>query len=384
MKHRKTMNNLQSMAPKLLIPKKEGEDFSVGSDGKRIIPLSVTIKQLQQKISALEQETALQSEADSCKEAYLTLLQQATTNGQWPIEALAVRKGIHLKYPSSQNQSSQQQQQQQQGQSDAAKKAQADAQAQLQAILDRQMAHVDRLERMPSPYLWHTLQDMENRLHNLKNQVFSVHQQINHSVRSDEPEDIASIVHSQNRALAAITARMEYVHSQVEALRDQYTFYEKGENVIAKATYEEQQRQRRIDDQIRMQYVQSASKGGASGNTQQSTQAPGQASAPASAVGGFGGFGSPAPAPSAAFSFSSASTPAPAPGGLFGSTPAPAPGGLFGSTPAPAPGGLFGSTPAPAPSNTSFSFNTSSATAPAPATTPKKGSKSRNKNRLSR
>jgi len=208
------------------------------------------------------------------------------------------------------------------------------AKAELQAVLDRQMAHVDRLEKMPSPYLWQVLEDMEKRLRDLKYHAMTVEQQIENSTRSNEPTNVVAIIKSQNRALNKINNILGTLHARVEVLREQYRFYEKEENVLDKANWEEQERERQLNDRIRMEYVKAASTAKNSSSDQNvppGAAAPGSFGAPAPS--GFGGFGAPSPAPTTAgggFNFSS--TPAPA-GGAFGgsTTPGPAPiGGVAG------------------------------------------------------
>ena len=372
MKHKRTMINLQSMAPALLLGSQDPSKIGITATGQQPAPLSVTIRDLHQKIASLEQETGLQARADSCKDDYEKLIEQAVMFGRWQIEALAVRQGVHLRpLPTEQ-------QQQSAADKGSTSGGQSSAKAQLQAVLDRQMAHVDRLERMPSPFLWQVLEDMEKRLIDLKHHAWTVQQQIESSIRSNEPADIVSIVQSQHRAFYKVSTLLSNLHAQVEALRQQYRFYEKGENVLEKAIFEEKERERRLNDRIRLEYVKAAA------NTAQTTgstagQAPapggfgapgfGSTSAAAPAFGSFGGFGpstpAPAPAGSSAYNFSGSAGPAPASGastGAFGAAPA----GAFGA-PAPAPSYPF----APAPALSSSS-------------TPKKNSKGRNKNRLGR
>ena len=422
MKHKKTMINLQSMAPALLLdsqnPAQHGSILGSNSgttSRQQQTPIAVTIRDLHQKIAVLEQATGLQTRADSCKDDYEKLIKQAVMFGRWQIEALAVRRGVHLKpLPTDQQQQQQQQQSTDGGNPNG---GQTSAKAQLQAVLDRQVAHVDRLERMPSPYLWQVLEDMEKRLADLKHHAWTVQQQLESSHRSNEPADVSSIVLTQHRALHKIEALLSKVHTQVEGLRQQYRFYEKGENVIEKANYEEKERERRLNDQIRMQYVKAAA---SAPHTNSSTggQAPapgafgaptpgafgaapapafgafGSTPTPAPAFGGFGLSSTPAPAP-AFGAFGASSTPAPAPAGTstfsFGASanPAPAPSGTstfggFGgaSTPAPAAGGAFGATPAP----TTFGVPAAAPTTgfASLSSTPKKSSKGRNKNRLGR
>ena len=230
MSHRRSVINLQSMGPKQLL------GGTGSNDSEQSNSLSVAIRDLHHNISSLEQETALQTLADSCKEEYETIIKQAIVYGKWQVEALAIRRGVHLRpLPKGQHQQ------------DQVTGSSGHAKAQLQAALDRQLAHVDRREAMPSPYMWQVLGDMEKRLDSLQNNVWSMHEQIDNSMRSDEPADILSILQSQHRALYNVTKRLDNLHMQVEKLRQHYRFYEKGENVLERARYEEQERERRYD-----------------------------------------------------------------------------------------------------------------------------------------
>lgn len=375
MRHKKTMINLQSMAPALLLgSSKDPSKIGIPATGQQHpVPLSVTIRGLHQKIASLEQETGLQTRVDSCKDDYEKLIKQAVMFGRWQIEALAVRRGVHLQPISTE-------QQQQSATDNGTANGQSSAKAQLQAVLDRQMAHVDRLERMPSPYLWQVLEDMEKRLGDLKHHAWTVEQQLASSIRSNEPADIVSIVQSQHRALHKVSTILSNLHAQVEGLRQQYRFYEKGENVLEKANYEEKERERRLNDRIRMEYVKAAANAVPSNTGQPAlgqAPAPGGFGAPSPAL-AFGGFGPAAPAPAAGFGFGSP-TPAPAAGAStfsFSGPTAAAPGvgaatSAFGAAPAFGAALAFGAVPA---------FGA----APAAGSTPKKNSKTRNKNRLGR
>jgi hypothetical protein len=238
-----------------------------------------------------------------------------------------------------------------------------DTQIKLRQILDREMARVDRVERMPSPYLWQVLEEMEQRIESFKGQMESLNKALQNSKELyPENVNVVNILKIQDRAIWQIASALAKAHTQVDQLRADYRHHEKGTNVLDLADQEERYRQQQLDHKLSEQMVKSM---------------PSQASRPAAPAPGGSLFGS-APAPgsslfgasapsSGSFSFGISPAPAPSSGGLFGSTPAPAPsGGLFGSThPAPAPsGGLFGSTtPAPPPSGGLFGSTT---LAPAP------------------
>jgi outer membrane murein-binding lipoprotein Lpp len=325
---------VSSMAPKLL-DKPQQADVAAGTQELPLVPhvqkLTSQVEQLQQQLKTLRQNV------EYTKNLYETSTTQAFMFAQWPIEAVAVRRGIPL--------------------TKATTTMDKETQVKLRELMDRQMAHVDRVERMPSPYLWQVLEEMEQRIHNLKGQMESLNRALENSKQiPPESANVVTIIRMQEQAIWKVATSMAAVHSQVDQLRNDYRLYEKGTNVLELADQEERQFQQALDHKMREQMVKSLP---AAGAPRPGAPAPGGSlygSAPAPS-GGL--FGAPSPAPGG---FGFGNSPAPTPGGLFGSTPAPAPpGGIFGSTPAPAPGGsLFGSNPAPAPA-----FG---APAPAPAT----------------
>jgi hypothetical protein len=309
---------------------------------------------------------------------------------KWPTEAVAARRGVPLK------------------QSAADQKKDPALQQKLRELLDREMTHVDRVERMPSPYLWQTLDEMEHRLQSIQVQMNSFQQSLQETKKLvNEDIDITSILKLQEQSIWKVASALAPLHNQVDRIRQSYRLAEKENNVLELADQTERERQQQLDHQMRLQMVKTlpartavaapvpgggifgaapvpgggifgAPAPGSSLFGTTPAPAPGGlfSSTPAPAPGGFG-FGTPAPAPSGGLF-----GPAPAPaapvsaGGLFGNTPAPAPGGLFGSTPAPAPGGLFNSKPAPAPAFGSFGSTTLSS-----SSTPKSKNKGRSTRR---
>jgi hypothetical protein len=364
MQHKRSMNNVQSMAPKALL---SAVSTAQGAQQQQQVqpPLIKTqIASLDRTIVSLQQELQnLHGRAGKEKTACETSTKQAIMYGKWPVEAMAVRRGVRLHG------------QQHQG---GEEKKDPDTQTRVRELLDQQLAYVDRVERMPSPYLWEIMDDMKHRLGSLEQQAVMLGRQLDQSraMEITDAGDVVSIVETQCRAIWQVTNKITHVQREMEGLRYKYRMYEREENVLEKAQREETERQRRVDDQIQRMYVQAS---------QQPGQQPAgqQAAGLAAAVPG-GLFGStPAPASGSLFG----STPAPAAGSLFGSTPAPAAGGLFGSTPAAAPaaGGLFGSAPAPAAGAaapaSAFAFGGSTSTF---SSTPKKKSGSRSSARLKR
>jgi rubrerythrin len=314
------------MAPKLL-QKPEQADAAAGQE----LPLATTVHQISIRVHHLQQQLqTLRQSVDYTKKLYEKSTMQAIMFALWPTEAVAVRRGVQFSRPNQDP-------------------TNPDLQAKLQELLDREMAHVDRVERMPSPYLWQVLEEMEQRLTSLKTQMESLNLALEQSKQiPTETVNITAIVKLQEQSIWKVASALANVHSQLEQVRHAYRMYEKGANVLELADQEDREHQQQLDHQMRLQMVK---------NMPTTTYAPGAPAPPAPGGSIFGSAPSPgggifgsAPAPSSGGLFGSA--PAAAPGGsLFGSTP-PASGGgsLFGSAPAPAPGGsLFGSAPAPAP-----------------------------------
>jgi hypothetical protein len=380
MQHKRTVLQVSTMAPKLLDKNTQQADAAAGQDvrlGTTVRHLSMQVQQLQKMLESLREGT------DYTKALYERSTTQAYMFARWPTEAVAKRRGANLTKPKAES-------------------ADADMQAKLQALLDQEMVHVDRVERMPSPYLWQVLEEVEQRLVGLKQQMEYFKKALDQSkqIKTDDV-NVIDIVKQHEMVIAKIANGIVIVHGRVDELRHAYDHYEKGTNVLKEADRREVERKRQLDDKLMMQMVKSLPAQRAPATSAQTSGGGLFATTPAPAPGGLfattpapssgGLFGSSSPAPSLfgatpAPAFGS-STPAPS---LFGATPAPAPapagGGFFG-TPAPASagGGLFGSTapapapfgaPAPATGGGLFSNTATSSTASTP--------KSKNKSRSSR
>ena len=382
------MANVETMAPALLREPVKAADAAAGGNGSNLQ------KQLQELRHNLE---GLQVNIHKCRDKAVALkgqMEVSTTQsimyGMWPVEAVAVRRGVKL--------------------SSNEKSTDPSVRTELQKLLDEQVAHVDRVERIPSPYMWQTLEDLERRVGALMQQLSTLNMELDANA-SDEVMDVASIVHSQTEAIARVAYDVMRVHEHMEQLRTKYRQTERGENILDKADVEEFERQRRLEQQSKQHYMKAAGSAPQQAPSP-STTAPAPGSAPAS-----GGLFSSTPAPASGgglFGSASTSTPAPAPsGGLSGSNPASAPattahapsGGLFGSTPAPSAGSttpaaaptpgapptapLFGATPAPAtepaPATGGFSFAGTLTHGTFPmASTPRSKGGSRSRNRSGR
>ena len=392
----------------------------VASD-PNLTPLPLQVSSLRGKITSLggDVERSLSNAArlQSQSEALCT---GAVMHASWPIEAIAVRRGVALSR-----------------QSKSSDKAREGMEKSLGHLLDVQAGTVDRIERMPSPFLWDMLHDLTARLEATRAEVDALSARLTVAERSyaaeegvgsgslkqyGEPyfgdlgphatgaERLASIVRSQYDAFMRVAASVARANEDLERLRGRYrrsVIGLDGIDPFAAADAREVEEERRVQDQIRSAVANAAAVAAPPQSAPTSTAtapAPGSfgAVAPTPAPAGVGLFGAPAPAPAGGGLFG-APAPAPAGGGLFGApAPAPAGGGLFGA-PAPAPaggglfgtpamppaagGGLFGSAPAPSPS-TGFAFGGAPATpalgaAPAPTfgSAPRSKSKSRSSRR---
>jgi hypothetical protein len=277
----------------------------------------------------------------------------------------------------------------------------------LQHIMDIRAAHVDRIEAMPSPYLWDVIRNFEQRVAQVQRDIDAVRDRLTIAEEAERVQSmggsgaefsnetallltnadnfnamtslmlyegsggaqaplskrLATLARSQNDLFLRIAEKAARAHERLDEAKSRYRRFceaTKGgyyEDPFIRADVEEVSREREMQQKIMEEQIATA------------PPPPVAATAPPVAAPAAGGlFGStPAAAPSTSLF---GATPAPASGGLFGSTPAPAPaggGGLFG-TPAPAApatgGGLFGSTPAPAPSTGGLFGSTPAAPAP--------------------
>eukprot|EP00577_Skeletonema_sp_RCC1716_P006264 CAMPEP_0113417996 /NCGR_PEP_ID=MMETSP0013_2-20120614/25960_1 /TAXON_ID=2843 ORGANISM="Skeletonema costatum, Strain 1716" /NCGR_SAMPLE_ID=MMETSP0013_2 /ASSEMBLY_ACC=CAM_ASM_000158 /LENGTH=615 /DNA_ID=CAMNT_0000305181 /DNA_START=64 /DNA_END=1907 /DNA_ORIENTATION=+ /assembly_acc=CAM_ASM_000158 len=246
----------------------------------------------------------------------------------------------------------------------------------LQHIMDIRAAHVDRIEAMPSPYMWDVLRNFEQRVASVQRDVDAVRDRLTIAEEAERVQSmggigggaggnetallltnadnfnamtslmlyegsegaqaqlskrLATLARSQNDMFLHIAEKAARAHERLDEVKSRYRRFcesTKGgyyDDPFIKADIEEVSREREMQQKIMEEQI--------------ATAPPPPVAAPQAA-----------PAPSTSLFGAS---PAPAPGGLFGA-PAPAPsGGLFGA-PAPAPGGLFGSTPAPAPAGGSL------------------------------
>jgi len=355
MRHKKTMLNLQSMGPQLLQK----------NDATHKTPLQERLHKLQTETQRLQQQLhELYEKASAQNKVSEKAMVDAIVYAQWPLEALAVRKGVRLIANSGEE-----------------KKAEdSTTEMKVRDALNQSLATIDRVDRMPSNYYWEMLHTLEHQAQQLLQQVSAVQQQIQQSraLATTHPQNqnaaIADIIETQHIAVTRLEQQLRYQsQQQMELVRYRYSQYERGENVLERAAMQERERQRLLQEQIQMQCLQAGEAAPAS-----SAPAPFGAPAPSTTSSSGGGlFGTAAPAPTS---------------GIFGSTPAPAPlfGGSSTTTPpatAPAPfsfgGGGGGSTPAAAaplfggatPAPNAFA-GLPAATTTTPSTKKKSGSKS--------
>ncbi|KAL7578170.1 hypothetical protein ACA910_012607 [Epithemia clementina (nom. ined.)] len=289
MKHKRTMIHVQAMGPQALMM--QSEDDSLPSK----------LKKLQQSLNVTQQNVErLRAIAIDQREKDRKVMEQSYMYAKWPTEAMAARRGVRLSSLSEQEEK---------------KESDPDMRAQLREMLERQMAYVDRIERMPSPYLWQTLDDMSHKIKALSDYIANVDRQLEYSksLESSDVVNLETIVDNQDQFIYAIRSRIQRIHRAVDKLRVTYTAFETGENVLEKAQMEEWNHAKEIEEQIQMQLLRSA-ESSSSGNPTSINSS--STNATSSAPLAFGA--TPSAAPSSSFSFGgggSSAAPAPTFGG---------------------------------------------------------------------
>jgi len=251
----------------------------------------------------------------------------------------------------------------------------------LNAMLQENSTHVDRLEGMPSVYLWRMMEDLQKRIEGLYQKLGIMKKELGgrkdivwrevervsgsggggDSMNMDATEELSSAMQNQMHALVRVAGVVGRLNEMMEELRQAYkrqVAFERfqkggmramnssgqmnmnmggagygagvgigfdngmGFDPFLEADRKEYEEERRLNLEVRTRTIQAAA------------NIPTMNALPAAPL-----------------------TPAPASGGLFGNTPALAPvagGGFFGSAPTPAPGGgLFGAK-SPAPAGSAF------------------------------
>jgi len=447
MQHRRTLASVKTMAPALLNVEDgtaatnsaargasretpSPADAAAGSPRRpassNSTPTDLSNQTLPQQMTSLQTQiqTLLQSAETNLIEAQTLKLRageaavQAKMHGAWPVENVAARRGVALSSIkglvgdlSNKNNAGSTATPSLGGAAPAGSNVtnagggapasslnlsgmtNIDAEA-LQQIMNVRASHVDRIEKMPSPYFWEVLRDFEQRVDAIHRDVEAVRARLAIAEEAERvrsmgeggrvnetsillggggmntdavlyaegtaplPQKLATLARSQNDMFLRIAAQAARSHEALEEMKLRYQrfcqTYTRGgyyEDPFLKADVEEVGREREMQQRIRQEQVAMAEPPKPPAAAPQGAAAPagGLFGQPAAAPAGGGLFGATAPAPGGGLF--GASTPAPG-GGLFG-TPAPAPstGGLFGQpAPAPAPvgGGLF-CAPAPAP-----------------------------------
>jgi hypothetical protein len=315
MEHGRLMGQVQAMGPAAL----QGTPPVLQQD------LQALRTSLQEGI--LPQIQALHRDVEALRDANQHLLRATILYGQWPTEAMAARRGIRLAAVAEEK-----------------KDDTSAAAAAVHQFLLGQMAHVDRLERLPSPFYWEGLATMESRLAELQGLHETIRMRSLQEDWTDQP--ITYVMQQHADLLFGISQNVQHVQWQVEELRQQYRLWEtKVPNVLEQAAREDNQEKRRVNEEfLRMSLYKAAEAGTV---TPATTSTPLFGGTPAAAPST--GFGSPAPAggipafgaPPAAPAFGG--TPAP---GAFGAAPTPA-APAFGAVPTPA-APVFGAVPTPA------------------------------------
>jgi Nucleoporin FG repeat region len=360
MQHKRSMFAVSSMAPRLLDHQRSQQADAAAGEG---VPLNLAISKFDTDARQLHSKvTDLKERMTAVKDRHEKICLQSYEHALWPTELVATRLGVKLVT-------------QPEPTSDEEKRKEADFYLNLQRLLDKTLIQTDQVEKMPSPYLWDLLNEMESRAMALRGQLQNLKGTME-ATKSVSRQDMnaRAIVQIQDDRIWKLANDIVLLQNNIDQLRHLYNMSERGTNVLEEERQKELAYQRSVDQEI---------------NKMNIVHLKTTASTPGPAPGGLFGSSTPAPsgglfgsAPStgSAFSFGTSSSPAPTVGLFGGSTTTPASGGnLFGtstSTPAPgtpAPssnlfgtpsaGSLFGgSTPAPA----SGGFGAASST-PAPA-----------------
>jgi hypothetical protein len=341
MRHKRTMNHLQAMGPRVL-QKPENSNASVLQTD--LEKLKTKIRKLSNEIATLEKEVHEQRKGATEK-----FVVQTYKYALWPVEEMGVRKGIPLT-----------KEQQQEEKKD--EEATAILQSQIRMALEKSMADVDQINRMPSPYFWQIMKEFEQQLVQLTKSKSVLQKQIQQSKRIQSVKDIQDIVETQHLEISRLNDFVKSLSEAMERLRMKYKASETSNDVLETAKLESWNRERKLQEKVQMAYLQAVC-----ANPSSTTAPPSAPTVTTTATTG-GLFGSNAPAPALG-------------GGIFGSTstapttaPATTTGGLFGSTTsAAAPSsGFFGSTTTNAASAPAASTGTGllfGSTTPAPGTT---------------
>jgi len=414
--HNQTMSSVSTMTPSLLTDTNSDADKAAGINPAMgeisPSPLAEQIQKIHSKLNTHREE--LNHESSKVAEVYQTsqaLYEMAHSCGIYPVQNIAARRGVELPplimgdgtgtaagttthaggapgTPAAHSHPTSLQ--------DTANK--------LNKMLHDNSSRVDRMEGMPSTYVWSTIQDLEKRMAGMSHRLHALKRELEKKVSmereraqiymnegmgkgSGEEAELTTAIQNLMAHLTRVAGLVAQMDAQMNVLRMEYKrklaeekfrgggrmgYGSHGSNAYGhkqggqlaiynnmnmtvdpfmEADQREDAEERRIEMEARNRVIQASA---SVPNPNPLTPAAPAAAAP---LGG-GLFGAPAPAA------------APSGGGLFGATPVAAPvgGGLFGATPAPAAGGGFfggAATPAAAPAAGGFSFGGTPAAAPA-------------------
>jgi hypothetical protein len=331
MQHKISMASVAKMAPKLLSRHPQQADIAAGED----VPLPQTINKIANDAQELDSKLKeLREKMIAVKDRHEKTSIQSLQYARWPTEVVASRLGVKLIQPTEPS-------------SDEAKRKEVEFNNQLQRLLDNTLTQTDQVEKMPSPYLWDLLHELESRAFDLKCRLHSLKQDME-ATKSVSPEDIGvpQVIQLHDGRIWRIADDIGLVHLKVDQMRHLYNLSERGRNVLEEDRRSEVDFKRSVDREINMMNILHLKE-----------------TAPA---------------------------PTPATGGIFGSLTSTTSSGVFGAAPSHGTGFSFGATSPPAPSGSLFRnstptsatgsslFGTSSST-PAfggtgiPATTPSSG-----------
>ena len=380
--HNQTMSSVSTMIPALLT---EDADRAAGTSSSSsstmnvpsIAPLSQRMQATHNKLAELKEELddtsiSVSQVFEKSNDLYALTHQCAI----YPVQNIAARRNIDLPFLHSTSSSSSSTSEGEKNLSETVKR--------LNAMLQENATQVDRLEGMPSVYLWRTMEDLQMRIEGLYQKLAVMKKELDGrrtlvwrevervsgagggagggSGNMDATEEVSLAMQNQMHSLVRVAGVVGKLNENMDELRQAY------KRQLAKERFQ---------------------KGGMSSGNAQMNMGMSRGMNMNMGMGGIDvgsgidvGIGMDRGAgfdpfldadrreqeeerrlnmevrkrtiqASANIPMMNAPpvntlAPAPAAGGLFGSTPAPAGGGLFGSTPAPASGGFGGSTPAPA------------------------------------
>eukprot|EP00977_Amphora_coffeiformis_P022209 scaffold10594_cov118-Amphora_coffeaeformis.AAC.2 len=146
MNHRRTMARVQSMGPSLLVEHDDGK-------GGKYIPLHAELNQLRKETETflMPQVLELYQQVVTLREAVRDSMTSTILYAKWPIEAQAAHRQVSLTMPEEKK-------------DDRGTQIHGD----IQSRLERQMVHVDRIQKFPSPFFWQALEDFQGRLQQLQ------------------------------------------------------------------------------------------------------------------------------------------------------------------------------------------------------------------------